>query len=1237
MSRFKLTSVCVGKKVMKSKIAIFTLSLLGLYQPAQAITLIGWDIPTSATVPVPTGTTVLAGMSVATGVTAGNFTMGTGLTSSVQSSSWRATSYNQYNTLGITEPAALAAANTAGDYWAFQFGASSGYSVTVNGIGSGTWTISNAGPTRMSMIYSTSADFASYSTIATATAVSGGSVNFVSSFTTELGNAPITIGEGSTGYFRLVGYWGTSTGGNGGLIGNLTAPDFSILGDITSLGLLSWTGGSGIWENGVAANWQNPTGASTAWAAGKDAAIGNGGTLAVDAGGVTAGVVMVSGATEATLTGGALSAGSLAMTAGSTLNLNNANSAVSGAIDLTDATLSGGNLAVGSAAVTVSTGTKTISTSLSGATATLTKSGAGELILSGDNTYGGQTAVAAGTLTTGKANILSDTATLKLDNLATFKLGGDETVGNINATFGSTNNLQGFTLTSGGNNLSATNGALTTGSGRLIKNGTGEMYLNQKSNNYTGGFTLNEGEVRFSSSGDQAAGILTNSVFGLGTLALNGGTIGSSATSSPRNIYNSVTLNNTVQVGNSAAFAALTTNAANGTASLTFSTNTSGSTTLLGNTTLNTVGQTLWEQNISGSEYRLTKGGTGALAISNNYLQLRGSNNIAGVTVNSGILGYKNRNALGTGTLILADGVMVGQDGNINNTTTADTVADRTVANSISVLGSATFGLGGATASYFSGNVNLNGANRTLTVANDTTFTGSITNGGLVVQRMDTDLTSSKSLALYGANTYDGGTTVVGVADRANNVTLGLGNNSALGTGSLTFSGGGTNTIRGEKSSASTDTSRTIANDIAINSGVTLNVDAKNSLDMVLNGVISGGGALIKTNATTLTLGGANTYAGGTTVNGGTLAYGVADALSSGAVTVNGSGAVLDIATFSDTVGAVTLTTGSITGTTGVLTGTSFAMNGTGSASAILGGSGATLTKTGAGTTTTLSGANTYTGGTLVSAGTLIGTTASLQGTITNNSAVIFDQSSTGSYNGVMSGTGSLSKTNSGTVTLGGANTYTGGTTVNGGTLMVNGSVGAVTVNISGSLGGSGTVGALTLQNGAFLTPGNSPGTLTATSAIILGGSTYNWQISALAETAGTTNWDLFSVTKLLDMSDVTSSNRWNLVITPDSGFTGWTDTNEYSYVFAQAESVSGFSDVDGTDITSLFNITTANIASLPNPFYNVNGDFKVVVRSAGDLTTLKLMAIPEPSTGSLLGFGLAGLVVTRLLRRKQS
>jgi autotransporter-associated beta strand protein len=261
--------------------------------------------------------------------------------------------------------------------------------------------------------------------------------------------------------------------------------------------------------------------------------------------------------------------------------------------------------------------------------------------------------------------------------------------------------------------------------------------------------------------------------------------------------------------------------------------------------------------------------------------------------------------------------------------------------------------------------------------------------------------------------------------------------------------------------------------------------------------------------------------------------------------------------------------------------------------------------------------------------------------------------SSTVTFNGAIGGAGGLTKSGAGSMTLSVTNGYTGatrlmqgsllvasnasiasssGTTVDGGLLNVNGTAGAVTVNTGGSLGGSGTVGALTLNSGAFLKPGNSPGTLTAASAIVLGGSTYNWQISALEGTAGT-NWDLLSVTTLLDMTGVNSSNRWNLVITGD-GFTGWTGTSEYSYVFAQAASVSGFSATVGTDVTSLFNITASGITGLPNVSSNPNGDFKVVVGSAGDLTTLKLMAIPEPSTGALLGFGLGGLVVTRLLRR---
>ena len=283
------------------------------------------------------------------------------------------------------------------------------------------------------------------------------------------------------------------------------------------------------------------------------------------------------------------------------------------------------------------------------------------------------------------------------------------------------------------------------------------------------------------------------------------------------------------------------------------------------------------------------------------------------------------------------------------------------------------------------------------------------------------------------------------------------------------------------------------------------------------------------------------------------------------------------------------------------------------------------------------SGTNTYgTTGTRVLAGTIGGTTAA--GVAANNLA--------------------LTKTGTGTLVLGGTNTYTGTTTVssgtllvntgasiaasasivNGGLLRVNGTAGSVTVNSGATLGGSGSVGALSLNSGGLLNPGNSPGTLTAASAIVLGGSTYNWQIAALQGTAGT-NWDLLSVTTLLDMSRLTSENKWNLVVTADGAFTGWTGTDSYSYVFAQAANLSlssGVSTAVGTDVTSLFNITALNITSLPNATHNSNGDFKVVVGSANGLATLNLIAIPEPSTGSVLIFGLASLMTIRAMRKKK-
>lgn len=68
-------------------------------------------------------------------------------------------------------------------------------------------------------------------------------------------------------------------------------------------------------------------------------------------------------------------------------------------------------------------------------------------------------------------------------------------------------------------------------------------------------------------------------------------------------------------------------------------------------------------------------------------------------------------------------------------------------------------------------------------------------------------------------------------------------------------------------------------------------------------------------------------------------------------------------------------------------------------------------------------------------------------------------------------------------------NTYTGGTLITGGVLVVEGSIGDVTVQTMGMLSGTGMVGAIVLQDGA-LAPGDSAGTLT--------GESLDWQSGVL-------------------------------------------------------------------------------------------------------------------------------------------
>jgi hypothetical protein len=142
-------------------------------------------------------------------------------------------------------------------------------------------------------------------------------------------------------------------------------------------------------------------------------------------------------------------------------------------------------------------------------------------------------------------------------------------------------------------------------------------------------------------------------------------------------------------------------------------------------------------------------------------------------------------------------------------------------------------------------------------------------------------------------------------------------------------------------------------------------------------------------------------------------------------------------------------------------------------------------------------------------------------------------------------------------------------------------------------------------------------------------GATYEWELGSLTGTAGT-HWDLFRVTGTLDMSALSpnANGKFNLSLVSNGSFDL---SSGYEWTFVQAANFSGLS---GTDITNLFQITTQGMDVGTDP-----ANIKVLVGStAGNgLTNLNVWAVPEPSSQSLLAFGMAALVAVRSMRRKQS
>ena len=270
-----------------------------------------------------------------------------------------------------------------------------------------------------------------------------------------------------------------------------------------------------------------------------------------------------------------------------------------------------------------------------------------------------------------------------------------------------------------------------------------------------------------------------------------------------------------------------------------------------------------------------------------------------------------------------------------------------------------------------------------------------------------------------------------------------------------------------------------------VQSGAAVTITADH--DVTFGGVVSGDGGLIKHGNGLLILNAANTYTGGTTLAQGFLLLNDGQALGAGDLNVTGD-SVLQVNTSSTVANNINVSSG-----------TSFTINAIGTPTF----SGDIYTDTGTlivqtTDTITLSGNNSYPELDL-NAGTLIGDTDSLCGNITNNSAIIFNQSTDGTYAGDMSGVGTLTKLGNSSLVMTGDNTYTGLTTLGAGTLEFTSVAatpgGDVLVDGGMLVGVYGSNFDLTATAG-IIAPGHSFGTMAVSGQFNLNGSTFDIEVN---------------------------------------------------------------------------------------------------------------------------------------------
>nr|WP_041594784.1 autotransporter outer membrane beta-barrel domain-containing protein [Brucella microti] len=652
----------------------------------------------------------------------------------------------------------------------------------------------------------------------------------------------------------------------------------------------------------------------------------------------------------------------------------------------------------------------------------LTKNGSGTLTLTADNTYTGGTVFAGGVVSVDKEVRLG---------------GGDLTFngGTLQVTgTGWTSTSRAVSLQAGGgtfdiedaaNNFAVTQGV--TGAGGLMKSGTGTVTLSG-ANSYTGGTKVSAGTLVVAN--DNTGGGTTTVDAGAGLQIGTGGTSGSLAGDIANN--GALVVNRSDALNLAGAISGTGSLTKNGAGTLTLS----GANSYTGATTVSAGTLTLTGDNTGGGTTTVDVGallqiGTGGT-----------SGSLAGDIANDGTLVVDRSDAIGlSGAISGAGGLTKNGAGTLtlsgaNSYTGATTVSagiltltgDNTGGGTTTVDARAELhiGTGGASGSL-AGNIVNDGAlvvDRSGVIGLSGVISGT---GGLMKSGTGT-------VTLSGVNTYTGGTTLT-----AGTLAAASDNNLGGASGGLTFNGG-TLQVMG---TSWTSTNRAVSLQAG---GGTFDIeDAANNF-AVTQGV-AGAGGLTKSGSGTLTLSGANSYTGATTVSAGTLV--VANDNTGGGTTTVDVGAGLQIGTggVSGSLAGDIVNNGTLVVDRSNAFDLANVISGTGS-----------LTKNGAGTLT-LSGVNSYTGGTTVSAGILTltgdntgggtttvdagavlqigtgGTSGNLAGDIANNGALVVNRSDALNLANAISGAGSLMKSGAGTLTLSGANSYTGATTVSAGTL----------------------------------------------------------------------------------------------------------------------------------------------------------------------------------------------------------